>query len=182
MSYKILLTILSRLTPYSDEITGGHQCECRRNRSVIDQIFLYPGDNGEKREYNGTVHQLFINFKKAYESVRREVLYNILVEFGIPRKLAGLIKMCINETYSTGRIGKYQTDKFPIHNGLKERDALSQLLFNFGLEYAIRRVHENHEGLKLNETHQLLAYANDADKVKENMDMLKTNTESFIGC
>jgi hypothetical protein len=51
-------------------------------------------------EYNGTVHQLFIDFKKAYDSVRREALYNILIEFGIPRKLVGLIKMCLNETYS----------------------------------------------------------------------------------
>jgi hypothetical protein len=41
------------------------------------------------------VHRLFIDFKKAYDSVRREVLYNILTEFGIPRKLAGLIKMCL---------------------------------------------------------------------------------------
>jgi hypothetical protein len=41
----------------------------------------------KKWEYNGTVHQLFIDFKKAYDSVRREVLYNILIEFGIPKKL-----------------------------------------------------------------------------------------------
>jgi hypothetical protein len=55
--------------------------------------------------YNGTVHQLFINLKKVYDSVRK-VLYNILIEFGISRKLAGLIKMCLNETYSRVRIGK----------------------------------------------------------------------------
>jgi hypothetical protein len=52
----------------------------------------------KKREYSETVHQLFIDFKKAYDSVRREVLYNILIEFGIPTKLVRLIKMCINET------------------------------------------------------------------------------------
>jgi hypothetical protein len=51
-------------------------------------------------ECNGTVHQLFIDFKKAYNSVRKEALYNILIEFGIPWKLFGLIKMCLNETYS----------------------------------------------------------------------------------
>jgi hypothetical protein len=47
-----------------------------------------------------TVHQLFIDFKKAYDSVRREVLYNILLEFGVPMKLVRLLKMCLNETYS----------------------------------------------------------------------------------
>ena len=49
----------------------------------------------KKWEYNEAVHQLFIDFKKAYDSVRREVLYNILIEFGIPKKLVRLIKMCL---------------------------------------------------------------------------------------
>jgi hypothetical protein len=44
--------------------------------------------------------------------------------------------MCLNKTYSTVRIGKYECDKFPIQNGLKQGDALSQLLFDFALEYA----------------------------------------------
>jgi len=51
----------------------------------------------KKWEYNGTVHQLFIDFKKAHNSVKREVLYNILLEFGIPKKLVRQIKMCLNE-------------------------------------------------------------------------------------
>jgi hypothetical protein len=56
--------------------------------------------------------------REAYDSVRRELLYNILIEFGIPRKLVGIIKMCLNETNSTVHIGIYQSDKFPIQNGL----------------------------------------------------------------
>jgi hypothetical protein len=52
-----------------------------------------------------TVHQL--HFKKAYDSVRRELLHNILIKFGVPRKLVRLIKMCLNETYSKVCIGKH---------------------------------------------------------------------------
>jgi hypothetical protein len=91
-SYEILSNILlPRLTPYADEIIGYLQSGFWHNRSMTDQIFYIRQILEEKWEYNGTVHQLFIDFKKAYDSVRSEVLYNILIEFGIPRKLAGLI-------------------------------------------------------------------------------------------
>jgi len=113
----------------------------------------------KKWEYNEAVHQLVIDFKNAYDSVRREVLCNILIELGIPMKLVRLIKMCLTEMYSRVRVGKNLSDMFPIRIGLKQGDALLSLLFNFGLEYAIRRVHVNQDGLKLNGTCQLVAYA-----------------------
>jgi hypothetical protein len=109
-SYNILSNIiLSRLIPYADEIIGDHQCGFRCNRSTTDQIFYIRKILEKKWEYNGTVHQLFIYFKKGHDSVRREAVYNILIEVGIPRKLVGLIKMCLNETYSRVRIGKNHT-------------------------------------------------------------------------
>jgi hypothetical protein len=106
-SYKIVSNnLLSRLILYADEIIADHQCGFRRNRSTTDHILYIRQILEKKWEYNGTVHQLFIDFKKAYVSVRREAFYNILIEFGIPRKLVGLIKMCLNETQSRVRIGK----------------------------------------------------------------------------
>jgi hypothetical protein len=100
-AYKALSNILlARLTPYISKVIGDHQCGFHRDRSTTDQIFYIRQILEKKWEYNGTVHQLFIDFKKAYDSVKREVLYNILVEFGIPKKLVRLIKLCLNETYS----------------------------------------------------------------------------------
>jgi hypothetical protein len=105
--YEILSNILlARLTPHVNEIIGDHQCGFRRNRSTTDQIFYIWQILEKKWEYNGMVHQLFIDFKKAYDSVRREVLYNILLEFCIPKKLVRVIKMYLNETYSKFLLGK----------------------------------------------------------------------------
>ena len=75
-----------------------------------------------------------------YDSVRKEVLYNILIEFGIPMKLIRLIKMCLNETYNIVQVGKNLSDIFLIRNDLKQGDALWPLFFNFVLEYASKKI------------------------------------------
>jgi hypothetical protein len=84
-------------------------------------------------------------------------------------KLVRLIRKCLNGTYSKVHIGQHLSDSFPIQNGLKQGDALSPLLFNFALDYAIRKVQENQVGLKLNGTQQLLAYVDVVNLLGDNM-------------
>jgi hypothetical protein len=125
------------------------------------------------------VQQLFINFKKAYNSFRREVLYNIAIVFGIPMKLVTLTKMFLIETCRRVRVGKHLSDTFHIKNCWKQRDVLSSLLFNCPLECAIRRVHD---GLKLYGTHQTLVYADDVNRsvLDESLHTIKTDTEALL--
>jgi hypothetical protein len=104
--YKILSNVLlSRLIPYGKKIIGDHQRGIRRNMSTTDHIYCIRQILEKKWEYNKAVHQLF-DFRKAYDSVRREAMYNILIEFGIPKKFVSLVKICLTETYSRVRVGK----------------------------------------------------------------------------
>jgi len=87
--------------------------------------------------------------------------------------------MCLNETYNRAGLGKNLSDMFPIRNGLKQGGALLPLLFNFALEYVIRRVQVTQDGLKLNVTHQFLVYADDVNIFQGRIHTIKKNVESL---
>ena len=90
-TYKILSNILlQRLTPYTDEIIGDHQCGFLGNRSTTDHIFCIRQILENKRKYNEAGHQVFIDFKKAYDPLDERTC--IIFSYGIPLKLVRLIK------------------------------------------------------------------------------------------
>jgi hypothetical protein len=72
------------------------------------------------------------------------------------------------------------SDKFPVRNGFKQEDVLSPLLFNVALEYTIRRVQVNQDGLKLKGKHQLLVYANYVNILGRSIHTIKKNTEALV--
>jgi hypothetical protein len=88
--------------------------------------------------------------------------------------------MCLNETYSKVCVGKLLSDKFPIQNDLKQKDALSPLPFNFSLEYAIRKVQENKVSLEFNRIHQLLVYADDINLLGNCINTIKEKTDTLL--
>ena len=93
---------------------------------------------------------------------------------------ASVRKILDEPSYRRVRIGENVSDRFPIRNGLKQGDAVSPLLFNFALEYAIRRVQFIQDGLKLNGIHQLLAYANDVNILGGSIHTPKENAEALV--
>jgi len=88
--------------------------------------------------------------------------------------------MCLTETCNRVRVGKNLSDRFPIRNGLKQGDALSPLLFTFDLEWAIRRVQVNQDGMKINGTYQLLAYADDVNILRGSIRAVKEIAEALV--
>jgi len=79
------------------------------------------------------------------------------------RKLQGIISVDFDTTSQKVRVDKHLSDTFPVKTGLIKGGALSPLLCNFALEYAIKLVQVYRDGLKSSGTHQLLVYVDDVN-------------------
>jgi hypothetical protein len=104
---------------------------------TMDQIFFIHQRLEQTWEYIETENQLFIDLKKAYDSVKREVLFQLWLEFGIPQKLVRLMKMYLNETYTKVLVGKLLSGTFPVQNGLKQGDTLT-----IAVQFCLRICHQ----------------------------------------
>ena len=140
-TYILSTILLSRLTPYSEEILWNISADFNTTRQLTtDHIFCICHHITYLRKNGNTMKwciSYFCDFKKVYDSLRMDDLYNSLIKFGISMEMVRLIKMCLNETYSRVWVGKYLPDIFPIKNGLKQGDALLPVLFKFASEYAL---------------------------------------------
>ena len=83
--------LYNRLAEYAEEILGDYQCGFRANRSTIDHIFTIRQIQEKAYEYNIHLHNLYIDFKQAFDSVNRGRMLNDLMILGIPKKLVQLI-------------------------------------------------------------------------------------------
>lgn len=166
VSYKILAEILyQRLSIYAEEIIGDYQCGFRRGRSTTDQIFTLRQIMEKAWEYNINIHQLFIDFKQAYDSIDRQALFDIMNEFGIPTKLINLTKATLTDTRCKILVDNTLSDVFSIVTGLRQGDKLSTILFNLALEKVVRAMSINWAGTIFYTTNQLTAFADDADLI-----------------
>ena len=95
-AYKILANIiLEKIKPHVGNIISDYQNGFRDGRSVIDKIFALKIINEKTWEYNHSVHYLFIDFQKAYDSVRRDTLWKCMEEFKIPKELINMCRTCV---------------------------------------------------------------------------------------
>lgn len=191
VTYKVMSKLIaSRLQDYTENILGDYQCGFRPNRSTNDQIFTIRCLLEKCYEYNIPVHQLYIDYKMAYDSINRNYLYETLELFGIPNKLTRLIHMTLNRSRSKIKVQGEYSREFSIQQGLRQGDTLSCLLFNLVLERVIRNIkidtkgtikkyfnrddHSTHtSGTLYSQPLQYLAYADDIALLGKNSNAIQ---------
>lgn len=179
--YKIMAKCLEmRLKQYGEEIIGDYQCGFRAGRSVMDHIFTLKQTQRMGYEYEIPIHVMFIDFQKAYDSIKRNQLYEVMKKLEIPRKLIRLTKVTLEKTKTKIKFNNHMSDYFETNTGLKQGDPLSTTLFNLMLEYIIRESGINRAGSLKTKTTTLLAYADDVTILSTSEKELKNTCKSFI--
>lgn len=179
VTYKLLAMIIrNRLKNAAERIVGEYQCGFRENRSVNDQIFILKQIMNSSHEYELPLCLLFIDFKQAYDRVKRGRLFEVMETFGIPSKIINLVKLSLECTKCKILLDGKISDGFDINRGLRQGDPLSPILFNLILERIMRDSKIRTKGLIYHHKHQCMAYADDIVLVTRSKHELK---EIFVG-
>ena len=178
VGYKILAKVINaKLKPYAEKAIGEYQCGFRSGRAPTDQMFALRLIMEKCYEFNVTVHQLYIDFQAAYDSINRGKLYSAMLELGVPKKLVNLTRMTLQGTKSKVKTQGMVSEEFNIQQGLKQGDSLSGTLFNLALGAVMRKIPTNPGGTIFNRTSQNLAFADDICMLGINTRYLSENVK-----
>ena len=172
--YKVLtILIKEKLEPYIERKTSESQCGFRKGRATSDHLFTIRQIMEKCREVNKDIWQLFIDFKQAYDSIQRPVLWEIMQEMEIPPKLINLVKACYSNSKALVQIGKGRTEEFEIRTGLRQGCLLSPILFNLVLEKVKRSIGQRQGGIVIGGISiGSLEYADDVDIIRERVEQV----------
>ena len=126
-AYKILANIiLVKIKPYVENITGDYQNGFRDGRSVTDNTSALKIINEKIWEFNQSVHYLFIDLQKAYDSIHRDRLWKCMEDFTIPKILINMCRTYVQKARSVVRIEGTIPSFFANKTGLKQGDSIIQ--------------------------------------------------------
>lgn len=152
VSFKILSQcLLDRAQKQLEPSIGEYQAGFRPGRSCPEQILNLKLILRHQKLYNKNVVCTFVDFKKAYDSIDRESLFQILEEQGLDRKTLAIIKETLTNTKSKVKFMGEVSEPFEIKTGVRQGDGLSPLLFNCVLEKVIREWRRQKQTLKIDQ-------------------------------
>lgn len=155
--------LLDRIRPAIEPNLREEQAGFRRGRSCTDHVNTLRIIVEQSKEMKSTAYLLFVDFEKAFDSLRRDRMWEILSEYGIPASIINIIRNLYLESnlrvVHQGKVGP----EFGVLTGVKQGDILSPFLFLLMLDYILRNVRNRPRGIQWNTFQRLddLDYADD---------------------
>ena len=136
VALKILNRVLiSRITPGLEQILRDNQAGFRHGRSCCEQIFVVRQLFERCKEFSShPIFACFVDYKAAFDSVDRTILWEALALYGIPVKYVNLIKEGYDGFTAQVNVGGSLTDPFVVEGGVKQGDVPSPTLFNIMID------------------------------------------------
>ncbi|XP_060597913.1 uncharacterized protein LOC132751716 [Ruditapes philippinarum] len=131
--YKLYCAILNnRLSNWAEnrDVIVDEQNGFRKKRSTIDHLFTLTNIIDTRKKRKQSTFAAFIDFKKAYDYINRDLLWKKLYDIGIKGKMLGAVQSLYDSVYSCVRINSKHTEWFTVKSGLRQGCILSPLLFN----------------------------------------------------
>ena len=136
--YKIFTILSNRLTEIMESKLGEYQAGFRPNRSTIDNIFTLRQMYEKCYENNTELHNVFIYFNQALDSINRSTIMQELKEMQIPGKTVRLVNMVTQHTKAKIKLNNEYTEQIDVKTGIKQGDPLSTILFSTLMESLMR--------------------------------------------
>ena len=136
---KVFAQILQdRLLIVAEKVLPETQCGFRKGRGCIDMIFAARQLIEKTREHADSLFTLFVDLKKAYDSIPRQALWHLLEKYGVPPVMLSLIKSLHEGMNAVVRVGDSITDPIAVSNGLRQGCTLAPMLFNLYFSAVVR--------------------------------------------
>ena len=102
----------------------------RKGHGCADMIFVASQLVEKAREHGESLYVLFVDLRKAYDSVLRQALWKVLEKYGVPEEMLNVVKSFYEGMHAEVRVGSTVTDRFEVQNGLRQGCTLAPTLFN----------------------------------------------------
>ena len=140
--------LLNRLSPHIEPILRTNQNGFRKGRSTTGHILTLRRIFEEIKEMNLLALFTFIDFRKAFDTVKRQKMFKILEAYGVPDEFIQAIAARY-ETQAQVITADGESEVFPVSSGVLQGDTLAPYLFIITLDYALRLATSDHEDLGL---------------------------------
>ena len=181
--YKVVTKVLKeRIQKQADLVHAlpPEQAGFRKKFSTITQIHALNEVAEKCYEYNINLYGVFVDFKKAFDSISFGSIWSALREIGCDEPIIEVIKLLYSHGKSEVEVGKSKAE-FRAQKGVRQGDSLSPLLFTLTLQHAMKSINWNTRGIDVGgETLSYLAYADDIVLLAYNIETMKSMLDDLV--